>query len=298
MNPRGKDLSLSISVIIEKTRKFKNTVGSPKDYHPPKLDYYTPIKYQGGGSFAHVWLARENSTGKLVVVKYMPDLKNLIHHANKEVEILKYLTEKECPYVASCKKSWYDEFTDSFYIIMEFINGVELYDILDHVWRLNDPFSEQDLCIITRELLQGLYFLHSHRIAHMDIKIENVIITPKRIVYVDFGLSRFIDRGNEGLMYLRNSAPERRLPSFGNKPEDFLRNDMWCLGITIMELASSDLVVNKRNINIHNILGNRCDRYPILVPLISRMLEIDVNKRVTVENAWDEINKIFVEKEW
>lgn len=38
---------------------------------------------------------------------------------------------------------------------------------------LNEPFSEEQIVFIAREVLQALSFLHSLRIMHRDVKASN-----------------------------------------------------------------------------------------------------------------------------
>lgn len=50
---------------------------------------------------------------------------------------------------------------------------------------------------LCRQLLQVLSFLHMRRVVHRDVKPENVMLRgegPDRIVLVDFGISRDLDR--------------------------------------------------------------------------------------------------------
>lgn len=49
-------------------------------------------------------------------------------------------------------------------------------------------YSEDDVVTYIAQILQGLDYLHSRRILHLDIKPENVIVTHMNIIkIIDFG---------------------------------------------------------------------------------------------------------------
>lgn len=49
-------------------------------------------------------------------------------------------------------------------------------------------YSEDDVVTYIAQILQGLDYLHSRRILHLDIKPENVIVTHMNVIkIIDFG---------------------------------------------------------------------------------------------------------------
>ena len=74
---------------------------------------------------------------------------------------------------------------------MELICGGELYKRLKKVKR----YSEKDASLLIYNLLQSLKYMHTQKIIHRDLKLENILLREKqnniKIKLADFGLSTF-----------------------------------------------------------------------------------------------------------
>ena len=63
------------------------------------------------------------------------------------------------------------------YIIMEFCNGNDLSVCLrKYKKQYGRPFSEQIVQHIMRQIVNGLEFLHSNKIIHRNLKLENILV--------------------------------------------------------------------------------------------------------------------------
>jgi TP53 regulating kinase-like protein len=68
-------------------------------------------------------------------------------------------------------------------IIMEFVNGRQVKEILDHV-------SSEERLSLSSLIGRMIGRLHKHGIIHGDLTTSNMILTPYgKVVFVDFGLS-------------------------------------------------------------------------------------------------------------
>ena len=70
------------------------------------------------------------------------------------------------------------------YLIMEFINGSMLYDYLDK------EGMPEDICLyLFRQILQGIHFIHSKGVVHLDLKAENIMFDEEdcMVKLIDFG---------------------------------------------------------------------------------------------------------------
>lgn len=71
--------------------------------------------------------------------------------------------------------------------------GGELQRLLDEEERLSEGAARRAL----RHVLEGLAHLHARRIAHLDLKPQNLLLsaTGEELLICDFGISRAIQPG-------------------------------------------------------------------------------------------------------
>jgi serine/threonine protein kinase len=106
------------------------------------------------------------------------------------------------------------------------------------------PISELTIRKYAKEMLEGLEYLHSHKIMHRDLKCSNVLLSnSNEIILTDFGSAIELDISNscsssEVVSSIKGSlywlAPEvLQQKGYGR------RSDIWSLGCTIVEMASA-----------------------------------------------------------
>ncbi|KAI5166560.1 hypothetical protein NEIRO03_1165 [Nematocida sp. AWRm78] len=105
--------------------------------------------------------------------------------------------------------------------------------------------KENEIRSIMRDVLLGLQYLHSKNIAHLDLKLSNVMgyhHNNELIVYkiIDFGFSRVLPQGK-----IEQTYPKRCYGTFPYKPPEVwissihgLASDVWCIGAMSLFLAN------------------------------------------------------------
>jgi mitogen-activated protein kinase kinase kinase len=74
-------------------------------------------------------------------------------------------------------------------IILEFVPGGSIRQLLDKF----QAFEERLVKIYTRQMLEGLKYLHDNDIIHRDLKCANVLVDNMGIIKLsDFGASKKI----------------------------------------------------------------------------------------------------------
>lgn len=276
--------------------------------YPQELNkYFSDIKYIGKGAFGIVYRAIWKINNQIVAIKQLDTSKlnnNNLESLNLEIEILIRLSRSECNRNVIC---YYDNLSigNNQYIIMEYIDGITIQNIKNDIENIRDTENKYlNVLIMLKQIINGINYIHGKGIVHSDIKPDNILIRKDdlSLVIVDFGLSCILEdhgcpqtKGN-----LKTISPETII----YKKRNFY-NDVWSIGITILDLLKIDPHPNlknikdiKQNINIiendiifedpYKTIPNNNKYYgKILSWLIDLMLEKDYCIRYDSERLFD-----------
>lgn len=186
----------------------------------------------------------------------------------------------------------YEIFKDSknLYIVMEFVEGKELFDYVVERHKL----KESDAWNIVKQLLKTIKYIHSIGIIHRDLKPENIIINPttKKIKLIDFGLSSYF----KDFQHLHTKvgtpyyvAPEVLDGDYG------CEIDIWSVGVIAYILLTGYPPFQGKNNNIIYQKIKACQiRFydaewvgisTASKDFIKRVLVKEIDKRLTVEDG-------------
>jgi len=193
----------------------------------------------GEGATGVVYKALVKQTKKVVAVKKMKVSQNNLTQTVKEIKIMKDLKSDYTLKYYGCYK---EADCDIIWIVMEYCDGGSVQDIIDAKEEDNKSSDHSEGCLtsvqiaaITSQVLKALYYLHSLRMIHRDVKSGNILINSRgQAKLADFGISakqvadkQFTTIGSSYWM-----APETiKGGGYDNKA------DIWSLGITLLEMA-------------------------------------------------------------
>jgi serine/threonine-protein kinase len=129
-----------------------------------------------------------------------------------------------------------------FYLVMEYLQGEGLSDLLGNTVRLPYPWAVE----ITIQILEALSEVHAVSVVHRDLKPENVMLVHRRdgsmtVKILDFGVSclgrrgKLVDEGSSGTvigtpLYM---SPEQAM----GRPINH-RSDLYSVGVMLYEMLS------------------------------------------------------------
>jgi len=194
---------------------------------------YVNKRHLADGSFGEVFVALDIKTLERVALKTMDLNENYEDDLATEIIMMKALIHPNIVrYIDSCivgEKLW---------LVMEFMSGGSLTDILDHypVIKMNDP----EIAIIMLESLKALDYMHRMNIIHRDIKSDNVLLdTNGNIKLADFGytvqLTELKKKRDTTIGTPYWEAPEVII----GDPYDY-KADIWSLGVMAMEMIEGE----------------------------------------------------------
>ncbi|XP_028814243.1 death-associated protein kinase 2 isoform X2 [Denticeps clupeoides] len=202
-------------------------------------DFYEIGEELGSGQFAVVKRCKEKSTGMEYAAKFIKKRQSRAsrrgvrrEEIEREVDILRDLQH---PNIISLHDV-YENRTDVI-LILELVSGGELFDFLAQ----KESLSEEEATEFIKQILDGVQYLHSKKIAHFDLKPENIMLLDSNVLLpkiklIDFGLAHKIDDDVE----FKNifGTPEFVAPEIVNYEPLGLEADMWSIGVITYILLS------------------------------------------------------------
>ncbi len=140
----------------------------------------------GRGGMADVWLARDELLGRRVAVKILHSEfardPSFVERFRREAQSAANLNHPNIVAVYD----WGEE-GDTYFIVMEYVEGQSLRDVL----RTYERLVPTEAARIAADMADALSVAHRSGVVHRDVKPANVLITPRGEVKVtDFGIAR------------------------------------------------------------------------------------------------------------
>jgi len=198
------------------------------------LDHYRIEALVAIGGMASLFRATDTQTGRTVALK--------IPHPKTGVARLvpKRLRDKTRKFDhPGLVKVFPNEGTNHTYVVMEWVEGQPLRQILDEQTSLSVKRSIQ----IAIKICDVLQYLHDRGVVHLDLKPDNIIVGANDdIKLIDFDLAR---KAKPGLLAMlrpkRMGTPDYASPEqLRGKPWS-VRSDLYSLGLILYEMLTGEV---------------------------------------------------------
>jgi dual-specificity kinase len=227
------------------------------------------IQLAGIGTFGKVYLCNDLETNRIVAVKVVRQITKYVEAAKVEARILNDIREADHSSISNCVH-YYHSFDHLGYFCMVFeALGISLYELV----KKNDyqPFPLNLLQQVADQLCHAVAFLHSMRLIHTDLKLENILFVSRdpfvkkrcmvssrqllelsipqycNIRVIDFGGSTYDWERKGGVINTR----QYRAPEVIMDLSWSLKSDVWSLGCILMELYVGELLFQTHDTSEH-----------------------------------------------
>jgi len=256
-------------------------------------DCYDWGRQIGVGTFSVVHEAVSDETGETYAVKRIPRVDLWEEDAvalQSEITCLQQVSECDC--IVHLKEV-FDE-TDFTFMVMELLSGGYLIDKIIE----RECYDEKSGLIVAKRLITAVEFCHYHQIAIRDLRPENMLLvggSDTEVKLSDFGYAKVVMQpnslttvcGTEGFV-----APE----ILEHSPQYDVQCDMWSMGVVLFILlggyrpfrGEGDECLEKIRYGDYKFHKKYWGHVSSATKdLISRMLEVDVQRRITAQEALD-----------
>lgn len=222
---------------LDSKRKKKSTSNASIDSFMKMCIF---VSFLGKGAFGVVNLMKHQTTSKHYAVKVVKKTDPITNAKTRnEIELGMKLGSQHI-----CKVHEYHEDDEHLHIFMEYLEGMDLCDFIRKypMYFINNPKS---FWIVIESILRGLSYLHSKKIAHFDVKPENIyFLVDGGAKLIDLGLSMKVDKTTKCF----SGTGAYMAPEFFHLCRSTgLPADIWSLGMTAYAMLRASLPISSRN---------------------------------------------------
>ncbi|XP_011039070.1 PREDICTED: CBL-interacting serine/threonine-protein kinase 9-like isoform X2 [Populus euphratica] len=204
-----------------------------------RVGKYELGKTIGEGSFAKVKVAKNVETGDVVAIKIL-DREQVLRHKmveqlKREISTMKLIKHPNVIKIFEVMAS-----KTKIYIVIEFVDGGELFDTIAKHGRLREDEARRYF----QQLINAVDYCHSRGVFHRDLKPENLLLDSHGVLKVsDFGLSALSQQlQGDGLLHTACGTPNYVAPEvLKDKGYDGTASDVWSCGVILYVLMAGYL---------------------------------------------------------
>jgi serine/threonine protein kinase len=258
-----------------------------------KVQDYQIVSLLGTGGMGNVYLAQHPLIGKKVAVKILrPEYTNDKEILGRFFLEAKAVNDIQHENVVDILNFVTDEATNNFFILMEYLEGQTLAEIID----ADAPLSPKKIGHIALQMCSALSAAHGKGIIHRDLKSDNIFLITRAgqrdfVKLLDFGLAKLQESPHQQISKagIALGTPAYMSPEQAAGDPIDPRTDIYSMGCILYEAATRTLpftdTTNQNVMRKHlfSALPKPRERYPNIDPrleaVIIRCLEKEPENR-------------------
>ncbi len=213
----------------------------------PQLEILSVI---GQGGMGAVYKVRQPKLNRIAALKILPPtISNEPAFAQRFTREAQALAQLNHPGIVTLYE--FGESNGQFYFLMEFVDGVNLRQLLQA-----ERVSAREALAIVPQICDALQFAHDQGVVHRDIKPENILLDRRgRVKVADFGLAKLVgtegeSSGGQGTAQFGSltesgkvmGTPQYMPPEQRENPAEVdHRADIYALGVVFYQMLTGEL---------------------------------------------------------
>ena len=213
----------------------------------PQLEILAVI---GQGGMGAVYKVRQPKLNRIAALKILPPTtSNEPAFAQRFTREAQALAQLNHPGIVTLYE--FGESNGQFYFLMEFVDGVNLRQLLQA-----ERVSAREALAIVPQICDALQFAHDQGVVHRDIKPENILLDRRgRVKVADFGLAKLVgaegeSSGGQGTAQFGSltesgkvmGTPQYMPPEQHENPAEVdHRADIYALGVVFYQMLTGEL---------------------------------------------------------
>lgn len=208
-----------------------------------KLGKFEILERLGRGGMAEVYRAHQPSLDRYVAIKvlhsFLADDPEFTARFEREARNIGRLRH---PNIVQVHDFEIDAATETYYMVMELIDGPTLKDVLEQLNSHGKLMSVRDALRVAREATAALAYAHSQSMVHRDVKPANLMLDGgHRVVLTDFGIARIVSGAHLSSGTAMVGTPAYMAPEQGLGDTGDERSDLYSLGVILYQMLSGRL---------------------------------------------------------
>jgi serine/threonine protein kinase len=272
---------------------------------------YTILGFLNSGGFGITYLAKDSLERTVVIKECFPNTLSrrsgsIVRARSRKhtgsyrsfvesfIEEARSLARLVHPNIVGVHQVFEDN--DTAYMAIDFINGRDLHDILDHT---KNAFTTDEVVVMLKKMLSAIEFIHQTGILHRDISPDNILIDQTgNPVLIDFGAA------SEQAVQATRVLTGRRVVKDGYSPQEFYltgaeqspSSDLYALGATFYHVITGTAppesqrrlaMVAEGSPDPYVPLAGRFPGYPPgFLEAIDRAIRVVPRDRIQSATAW------------